>query len=244
MSRQDVGVTGDANMIEEPQIQPLDCPDNGLLRFDDWEGVFYAPLHIPKNLDKPPCFLAKLCKASNEVQVVVKFVYNHSGTYGENVHEYLYQLGLAPRLYSAVNLHCGLVMVVMEHLTFKEGVGGWVELDTFENKLGSMAGAVRKKLEKIIDSLQDKKMVHADLRPKNIMIQVDKDRHITMSENEPVLSLIDFDWAGTVGEARYPPFLNHRIRWPTGAKGYKHVGEGDDRLLLSNWWDEFTAADT
>ena len=163
-------------------------------------------------------------KDGHDVQVVVKFVYHYKGTYGKVVHEYLHGLMLAPRLYSAVNLHHGLVMVVMEYLGFEAGIGGWVELDTFEHAMGDMAVSVRKKIETIIDHLQGQEMAHADLRPKNIMIQVDAPRHILTTANGPVLSVIDFDWAGTVNEACYPPFLNHHIPWLTGAKAYGKVG--------------------
>jgi len=41
-------------------------------------------------------------------------------------------------------------------------------------------------------------MVHVDLRPKNFMVKVDRNRDI-MSDDEPTLSVIDFDWAGLVG---------------------------------------------
>jgi len=60
-----------------------------------------------------------------------------------------------------------------------------------------------------------------------------------MSESKPVLKMIDFDWAGMVGEACYPPLLNPKITWSSGAKGYAKVGEGDDRILLNSWWDTF-----
>jgi len=131
-------------------------------------------MHDTKDLVKAPRFMAKLRnKSSDDVQAVVKLVYNYNGAYGSATHEFLHRLGLAPCLYSAVHLHHGLVMVVMEHLAFREGIGGWVELDTFENRVGDKAVAVRKKLEEIIDCLQGQKMVHADLRPKNIMVNVD-----------------------------------------------------------------------
>jgi hypothetical protein len=231
---QKVGV----NEFQEPQPG---CPDNSLLCFDDWQGIFKSPMNDDKNLDKVPCFLANLRKAENDQQVpvVVKFVYNYIGTYGTVVHEYLHRCGLAPRLYSAKNLHSGLVMVVMEHLAFEEGIGGWVELDKFERKLGNKADAVRKKLEEIVDLLQGQKMVHTDLRPKNIMVKVDKDGDIVMSEDKPILSLIDFDWSGMVDDVHYPPFLNPTLPWPTGVKAYQRVGENDDRILLHNWWDRF-----
>jgi hypothetical protein len=191
------------------------------------------------NPDKPPRFLARIHNANESRRVVVKFVYNYSGTYGEAVHKYLHDLGLAPFLHSAETLHRGLVMVVMEHLAFEEGTGGWVELDDFEGKLGTNEAAVRTKLERIIDRLQSNRMVHADLRPKNIMIKVGPNRDIVMAEDEPILSVIDFDWGGLVGEVCYPPLLNKKIPWPTGAKAYQKVGKDDDRTLLNNWWGAF-----
>jgi hypothetical protein len=191
------------------------------------------------NPDKPPKFLAEVHNANEPRQVLVKFVYNYSGTYGEVVHRHLQDLGLAPVLYCAETLHRGLVMVVMEHLTFEEGTGGWMELDSFEGKLGANETAVRNKLEEIIGCLQSKEMVHADLRPKNIMIKVDRNRDISMAEGEPTLSVIDFDWGGLVGEACYPPFLNPKIPWPGGANAYEKVGKDDDKTLLDNWWGKF-----
>jgi len=232
-------------MIKKHPIQHLNCPDNGLLSFDNWEGTFESPMHDKKDQAKLPCFLAKLCRtgadgAHDEVQVVVKFVYNYSGTYGKATHEYLHSLKLAPRLYSAVDLHRGLVMVVMEHLAFQGGIGGWVELDMFKKMLDkTMADAVKEQLKKTIDVLKKQKMVHADLRPKNIMVEVDGQGHMKMHENKPTLSFIDFDWAGMVGKARYPPFLNPQIPWPEGAKAFVEVGEDDDRILVENWWEAF-----
>ena len=107
--------------------------------------------------------MADLCKSGNDVQAVVKFVYKYSGTYGKAT-------SMVPSLYSVMDLHRGLVMVVMEHLSFQEGIGGWVELDTFEAKLGDMADPVRKKLGEIIGRLQTQQTVHSDLRPKKKLI--------------------------------------------------------------------------
>jgi hypothetical protein len=234
-----VGVTSEADETGTPQRQHPKCPDNGLLRFDDWKGTFESPMHSDTNPDTAPSFLGKLHKAGKDVQVVVKFVYSYSGTYGTAVHQFLHGLGLAPRLYSAVDLHRGLVMVVMERLDFQEGAGGWVELGTFEKRLGDLAVPVRRKLDQILARLQGQGMVHADMRPKNIMVKVDGQGRLTMLKGEPVLSLIDFDWAGLVGKARYPPLLNPQVLWPEGAKCFKKVGPNDDTILLDNWWGPF-----
>lgn len=113
------------NKLPEPSLASW-CPDNGFLHFDDWQGIFQSPIRHESNSGKPPSLFAKLHKVGDEFehQVVVKFVFSYSGTYGTAVHQYLYNLGLAPRLYCAENLHRGLVMVVMERLSFEEGTGG------------------------------------------------------------------------------------------------------------------------
>ncbi|KAG8776178.1 hypothetical protein FRC16_004601 [Serendipita sp. 398] len=231
--------------LSEPYLV-FDCPDNDLLRFEEWQGTFESLMPDRNKIEKPPTdesprFLAKIHKAGDkhQYQVVVKFVYNHSGVYGTDVHQYLSDNELAPTLHWTKNLHRGLVMVVMKHLQLEKDIGGWVELDAFKGKLGTRASAVRKELEKIIRLLQAKRMVHADLRPKNIMVKVDGNGDIITGTEEPFLSVIDFDWSGTVGEVCYPPFLNSRIRWPEGAKAYQKIGEKDDSILLENWWDAF-----
>lgn len=139
--------------------------------------------------DKAPCFLPNLSKPGNDVHVVVKFIYKYSGTYGKATHEYLHSLGLAPRLYSVMNSHHGPVMVVMEHLSFQEGIGGWVELDTFKARLGDMADLVRR-LEAIIGHLRAQQMAHANLRPRNIMVKVEGQCRMVTSW-ERTRSLID-----------------------------------------------------
>jgi hypothetical protein len=71
-------------------------------------------------------------------------------------------------------------MVVMEHLSFQEGTGGWVKLGAFKGKLDDMADPVRNELEAIIRHLQAQQMVHADMRPKNIMTKVDRQHRIVI----------------------------------------------------------------
>ncbi|KAG8824328.1 hypothetical protein FRC18_010548 [Serendipita sp. 400] len=247
---QDVGIIKDANemvtadSLPEPYLVS-GCPDNGLLRFDDWRGTFESRMRDRNDSNKHPNFLAKIRKGDEcEKQVVVKFIYNYSGTYGTAVHEYLHSIGLAPALYLVKPLHCGLVMVVMEYLRPEDGTGGWVELDKFEGSLNTKEHVVREKLEMIIKRLQKQKMVHADLRPTNIMIKVDGKGDMMIDENEPILSVVDFDWAGRAGEVCYQPLLNPNVPWPTGAKAYKEIGQDDDRVLLDNWWGAFVEVKT
>ncbi|PVF91765.1 hypothetical protein CPB86DRAFT_878326 [Serendipita vermifera] len=130
---------------------------------------------------------------------------------------------------------CGHVRAVMEHLTSKEGV----ELETFKGKLGVKVDVVRRKLNSIVELLQDDKMVHDDIRPKNIMIKVDQTGKIVMGKDGPALYMVDFDWSGKVGKVRYPPFLDHEISWPAGPEAFQRIGKKYARTLLDVWWDSF-----
>lgn len=61
-------------------------------------------------------------------------------------------------------------------------------------------------------------MVHVNLRPKNITVQVDEKGDTVLCKDKPILSIIDFDWAGVADEK---------------------VGENYDRILLENCRDAF-----
>ena len=57
-------------------------------------------------------------------------------------------------------------------------------------------------------------MVHGDLRNENVLLGNSKFNDSTaQSEKEAQVWIIDFDWAGTQGEARYPSELNQSITW-------------------------------
>src|ERR1700742_1607348 len=110
-----MGVTGNANEnlpLNTLQREHPECPYNGLLRFDDWEGTFVSPVHNKRHPDKAPCFLVRLRRLGTDILGIVKLDYNYSGTYGNATREFLHALELAPPLYSAVDLHRGLMMVV------------------------------------------------------------------------------------------------------------------------------------
>ncbi|KAJ7447366.1 hypothetical protein B0H11DRAFT_1636574, partial [Mycena galericulata] len=55
---------------------------------------------------------------------------------------------------------------------------------------------LRRTLGNAIDKLHAEKLVFGDLRPPNIIV------------HNSSVHLVDFDWAGRVGEARYPSTIN------------------------------------
>jgi hypothetical protein len=67
-------------------------------------------------------------------------------------------------------------------------------------------------------------MVHGDFRMANIMLKA--------GEEEKAV-LIDFDWAGKAGEARYPITRNDDIDYPGEPGG--SIGAGDDRRFYETW---------
>lgn len=87
-------------------------------------------------------------------------------------------------------------------LGFKQIPGGWfvIAMDCISPlkypsespKLESLFVNWKEELQKLVQSFHDAGFVHGDLREPNILCDGDK------------LKLIDYDWGGVVGEARYP----------------------------------------
>ena len=62
--------------------------------------------------------------------------------------------------------------------------------------------------------------VHGDLRSCNILVFAN------------VVLIVDFEWAGPLGKARYPFFMNHTgLQWPDGAHDGACIAESHDL-----WW--------
>jgi serine/threonine protein kinase len=108
-------------------------------------------------------------------------------------------LGFAPGLRGFTNIGGGWFMVVMDFID-----DGYQLLDD-SPVMDSFVSEVR---EKVI-SLHQAGYVHGDIRTTNIMVK---------KSRQPGIFLIDFDWAGVIGEVRYPMNVNvEDIRRPDGA---------------------------
>ncbi|KAK0447483.1 uncharacterized protein EV420DRAFT_1622434 [Desarmillaria tabescens] len=130
-------------------------------------------------------FLATLDVEQGERKVVVKFVER----YGEEAHRLLAGLGLAPEILYVGPIggsYSKLRMVVMEHVQGRTLVA--------EYRDGPIPEDVKKAVKEGLDALHNEDLVYGDLRRQNIMICKG-------------LKFIDFDWAGKVGEVRYPLHL-------------------------------------
>lgn len=128
----------------------------------------------------------------NGQDIIIKFVRQYS----KDAHQYCAEQGFAPKLRAYSKLHGGWFMVVMDY------VG-----DTHEevSDMDSPSASAKKKItartQEIVKSLHDAGFVHGDIRDTNVMVQ---------KEGDPAerILLIDFDWAGKIGEVKYPMNVN------------------------------------
>ncbi|KAH7923002.1 hypothetical protein BV22DRAFT_1113588 [Leucogyrophana mollusca] len=149
---------------------------------------------------------------------VVKFVTR----YGKEAHEQMAREGLAPPL-----LYCGpihsergisygaLHMVVMKY------VEGWTAFRALA--LDRLPGTFLRDLREVIQRLHSLGFVYGDLRQPNVMV----------TKEGGQIQLIDFDWAGKKGIAKYPLILSNAIDWPVGVSGLQAIEEQHDLDMLS-----------
>ena len=137
--------------------------------------------------------------------VFIKFCRSYSFA----AHQAMAAAGYAPALLGFEQLLQGWLLVVQQ---FVDAVS-WDEM--VDKPVESLKAAVH--------ALHAAGFVHGDLRGCNILVAAG------------AVSLIDFEWAGNVGKAIYPYFMNHvDIQWPDGAGDGRLVTESHDLWWLSN----------
>lgn len=141
--------------------------------------------------------------------------------YCEVAHRLLATAGFAPELLHYERLENDWVVVVMKEIAGPN-------LESAGIKLPSRA---QSDIQAALRLLHKENLVFGDLRPPNVMLY---DRQSSSKGLEQGAMLVDFDWAGSEGVARYPPSLNTGVRW---AKGVEEAGfitrEHDNEMLQS-----------
>ncbi len=129
------------------------------------------------------------------------FVVKFTPTYGSDAHRLLAREDLAPDLLYAgpVYDYAGYTRMQMVVMAQCRG-GGHILWDMADEP-------IRQQVRDAVRVLHEHGFVHGDLRSQNIML----DKSLR-------LRVIDFDWAGQEGVARYPKDLSPDIPWPAGAK--------------------------
>jgi serine/threonine protein kinase len=145
------------------------------------------------------------------VPLCIKFVRRYS----KEAHMLCSLKGFAPKLYGFEELPGGWHMVVMEAIdTSRYTRGDWVRRQLTSLSLDSIKG-LQEKLKEVVESLHKDGMVHGDLRVTNLLVG----NHLFPNNSAAVIGdgdfkLVDFDWAGKVGRASYPPTVNLEMARP------------------------------
>lgn len=147
-------------------------------------------------------------------KVCVKFTHRYS----REVHETCADMKIAPMLLGYELLPGGWIMVVMDKID-----DDYTPLSTASMTMrGHLYDLIKKKLEELHQS----GMVHGDIRDANIMVQT------TANDN---FMLLDFDWAGKIGEVKYPMNVNRTDLWrPDDAVDGELIKADHDMMMLDD----------
>ena len=190
-----------------PPVNSVDFPYPH--HYDDNETGEKVLFTYNKRLDKSRLVFLATAPAK-ELRLFIKFTQE----YGRDAHRACSDERIAPHLYGVVSLSGGWRMVVMEYLdpaAFRHVSGGDIGLES------DIRDAVR--------ILHDRGFVHGDLRDCNMMCMKEGGARRVL--------LLDFDWAGRTGEARYPVGLNQvSVRRPAGVCGGGIIQTEDDNAMV------------
>ncbi|KAG6883758.1 hypothetical protein C0993_003959, partial [Termitomyces sp. T159_Od127] len=138
--------------------------------------------------------------------IVIKF----TTQYSVDAHKYLARLGLAPRIRQSVRISADWFAIIMDW-------SDYTNLYEFGSHLSELQrDKVRSRVLDIVQELHRGCFVHGDIRDTNLLVDID-----SLVDEVVQIHLVDFDWAGRIGEARYPYGLNY-----TTVKRPKEVTSG------------------
>ncbi|KAE9395102.1 hypothetical protein BT96DRAFT_885861 [Gymnopus androsaceus JB14] len=145
--------------------------------------------------------------------------------YGEAAHRKAHELGFAPKLLACDNLEGGWKMVVMERIP-----GGFVAVDDLfrELRADDITGReeVKAMIRHALEPFFAAGYVHGDLRPANIFVD---------AQGKKVL-IVDYDWAGPIGEVTYPPnvWVTKTIWRPEADLSFRLIELQHDRKMVEH----------
>lgn len=172
------------------------------------------------------------------------FVVKFTRQYGVEAHQRAASMGLAPQLLhvAPIDVAPGWQYLVLENLREQDG---WIRLDLIDNTddrrtaidelrqvlhvyhNGSATQAAAAGMAPVPQSLEQLRWVHGDLHQQNIMVRFKRKDAVAQ------VALLDFDWAGREGTARYPYGMNHvHLRWDAGAVDGALIAHEHDAFLV------------
>jgi len=142
--------------------------------------------------------------------------------YSSDVHEFLAGHDADPALLGCQTLVNGWIMVLMALSKYRMLHGMVLSED--------MKSRIRTKLKDVIGVLHKNNCVHGDVRDINILVDLE-----SLDTEDIRLHIVDFDWAGKCGEAKYPSGVNCKSvnrRWDVA--GGREILKEHDEYMIDN----------
>ena len=156
-------------------------------------------------VDDPGKAVYKAFAKEMNLTVTVKF----TAKYNQDAHRRLAEVGLAPKLWFCERIADvgGLYVVVMDYVEHPPYSG----LDDITSLRSDYPGVIHS-LRRAVQLLHEDDLVFGDLRKPNILV--------CGKGSDASVMLVDFDWCGKEGEARYPSdiLLQGRSSWHDGVE--------------------------
>ncbi|KAF8339438.1 hypothetical protein F5887DRAFT_979972 [Amanita rubescens] len=167
--------------------------------------------------DEKLIFSAAIVNQPDSEEFVVKF----TPWYSEDAHNCLSSHNLAPRLRRCVRISADWIAVIMDKSKYRVLFG--LQLSDADKE------KVRHKVTSMVRMLHQEGFVHGDIREANILID-----YKSLTSDDVKIHLIDFDWAGPIGEAKYPAEVNKiTMRRPDGVEGGGLITKQHDIEMIS-----------
>ena len=148
---------------------------------------------------------------------IVKF----TSKYSKAAHDHLTSRYMAPRIRNCIRISADWTAVIMDMSLYK------VLFDLQLSKVEQ--DRVKRQVMRIVEILHEGGFVHGDVRDSNILVDP-----ASLVINDVSVHLIDFDWAGRVGEARYPMRVNRMtVKRPAGVEGGELITQQHDIEMVS-----------
>jgi hypothetical protein len=170
-----------------------------------------------ERLDEGKLVFSAFVNDNQQANCIVKFTQQ----YLEAAHLFLQSYNSAPTLQHCIRISAEWTAVVMDMSRYKMLYGLSLTKDQQEK--------IQQKVEKTIQVLHDAGFVHGDVRSTNILIDLE-----SLDSDDVRIHFVDFDWAGRIGEAKYPNDINGiTVKRPEGAEGGKVITMEHDKMMVS-----------
>ncbi|PVF91820.1 hypothetical protein CPB86DRAFT_718713 [Serendipita vermifera] len=154
----------------------------------------------------------------------IKFTHQYSAA----AHKHCAEHGVAPALHAVEDLPGRWFMVVMDYLD--DEVYDDLRISPSSDK--DIRLQLYAKVKQVMETLHSGGFVHGDFRKVNLKVR--KNWKESTSEQDVGVMLVDFDWAGKAGEARYPANVNHRFYRPKGVEDGALIEQDHDVAMVDH----------